>query len=190
MPARSPIDRDGGHHAGLQLVGADIDLAVVHPCKARPALIGRERLVRRRINRRDIRSRIRLPGCRAIARSVSVAPPFQVSGPRAGLATPTWLPSTPFVSPPPPPVPIRLNSLFGRIPCPAMSSAGGGTVALSSLFPATIVLKSVVCPMELRPPPPPAVTAPSSAIVTLMASSVPLLEMPPPSAAKLAATVL
>ena len=42
---------------------------------------------------------------------VWVGPPLLASTPRPGFATPTWLPLTPLVRPPEPPVPIRLYAL-------------------------------------------------------------------------------
>src|SRR5262249_35722273 len=65
-----------------------------------------------------------------------------------GFATPTWLPLTPFVSPPEPPVPIRLYEPE-RVPWISLALEPW-------VLPATIVSVRVVLsrPPLTRPPPP------------------------------------
>ena len=52
-----------------------------------------------------------MAGLPVIKAMVMVGPPLSCNGPSMGSATPTWLPLTPLISPPEPPVPIRLDTL-------------------------------------------------------------------------------
>src|SRR5271166_4866962 len=90
-----------------------------------------------------------LPASRA---TVCVAPPLLANVPSPALLTPTWLLLTPLVSPPLPPVPIRLNALAVAA-VPAMSLA----VVLGDApwkLPATIVLDNWGAPPSALMPPP------------------------------------
>src|SRR5438105_15203042 len=94
-----------------------------------------------------------LPGNRA---AVGVGPPLSASGPSLGSATPTRLPRTPFVRPPLPPVPIRLDRLAGST-VPPMSEAPAGPA-----FPATMVLSNRAVPAPVTASPPPVELVPTS----------------------------
>ena len=83
---------------------------------------------------------------------VWVGPPLSASGPRPGLATPTWLPLVPLVRPPEPPVPIRLYAL-AEATVPAMSLADA-VLPVPVVFSATIVLSRVAVPAMTSSPPP------------------------------------
>src|SRR5262249_15907148 len=116
-----------------------------------------------------------------VARSlcVSVEPPLLASAPSPASATPTWLLFTPFVKPPEPPVPIRLNEPVAE-PEPLMSSAVEPEPAK---LPATMVLRSATDePWTKMPPPVPEALLSASArllgIVTLIKEARPF--MPPP----------
>src|SRR5262249_46797087 len=90
-----------------------------------------------------------LPGSSAM---VWVGPPLSPSVPRPGFATPTWLPFVPFVRPPGPPVPSRLNAL-AEDTARGMSSGVAGPGKTLTLR-ATIELFSVAVPPALYSPPP------------------------------------
>ena len=68
--------------------------------------------------------------------------------PSKGLATPTWLLLTPLVSPPEPPVPIRLYEPETVTRTAAISLAEPAPFG-SVVLPATIVLVSVAVPLSL-----------------------------------------
>ena len=99
-----------GHHQvrGCQeLVGADVDVAVEDPRIAVAPLIGGE-WVALGIDGQVVAAGVdgRAGGKRAMVR---VGPPLSArSAASPGSATPTRLPLTPSISPPEPPVPIRL----------------------------------------------------------------------------------
>ena len=89
-----------------------------------------------------------LPGKSAM---VWVGPPLLASGPSPGSATPTWLPLTPLVNPPEPPVPIRLLAL-AEVTWPAPNT----TMSLAAdpaVLSATIVLSRVAVPRMISMPP-------------------------------------
>src|SRR5206468_2959737 len=83
-----------------------------------------------------------------IGRIVCVGPPLFASGSSCGFVTPTLLPLTPLLNPPP--RPIRLNLLLDVLTVPAMSSF----VPASRLLPEMIEFVSTGEPALTNNPPP------------------------------------
>ena len=137
-----PADGDRRRRCRLELVGADVDGAVEDPREAGAALIGGQGCPVAGSTARALlpASMAGLPGKSAM---VWVGPPLSASGPRPGLATPTWLPLAPLVRPPEPPVPIRLYALV-EATVPARTTMSPAAVPL--VFWATIVLSRVAVP--------------------------------------------
>ena len=103
--------------------------------------------------------------------NVCVGPPLLARGPRSTSATPTptWLPFDPSMSPPLPPVPIKL-SLEEIDTSPAMSS-GVVLVFPQMMSPFRVVTRAP--PDTIMPPPVPMLELP--AIVLLLTVNVPPL---------------
>src|SRR5438552_1386607 len=122
-----------------------------------------------------------LPANRA---TVWVGPPLLARTPRPALLMPTRFPWTPLVSPPAPPVPIRLKELAGSTLLPKMSLAAvlGASPPQLAVLVARVELFSVRMPsLEMAPPSEPQVLA--LRVLALMVM-VPELEMAPPDPAR------
>ncbi len=162
----------------------DIDFPIHFPLETGAALVGGQGVV------------LRIDGKVRVARADGGAAGKEgdglgwaaVVGQRAdhGLATPTRLPLLPLISPPEPPVPIRLDALNEET-LPAMSSAVV-PAPLPEVFVATIVLyKTAVPPLSM--PPPPAAELPATVEFVMVVEPSLVFSMPPPVLAVLPARV-